>query len=202
MKGLLTKDLRIILLQKNSLFIMLIASLCMISMNLYTMIMFMCYMCCSLAIGTLSYDDFDNGMSYILCLPITKKKYIDEKFLLVLITTIIGYTLAMIIAYIFLFINHNASIDFFFETIILLPLVYLIETIQIPVRIKYGQEKSRIINIVSMIVVVVLGTLIVEGLMSISVFAKFVDIIILLLLLGGIFIIYHVSVKIMNSKQF
>ena len=83
MKGLLTKDLRIILLQKNTFFIMIIASLCMINVSLHTMVMFVCYMLCGLAIGTLSYDDFDNGMPYIVCLPLTKKIYI---YLLIIIS--------------------------------------------------------------------------------------------------------------------
>ena len=202
MKGLLTKDLRIILLQKNTFFIMIIASLCMINVSLHTMVMCVCYMLCGLAIGTLSYDDFDNGMPYILCLPITKKKYIDEKFLLVFFTTLLGFILAQMIGYIYLFINNNFNIEFFIESLVLLPLIYLIITIQIPIRLKFGQEKSRIINIFSMIIIVVTGTLIIEAFAKIEVLARSIEIIYFILLLIAIFIIYKISIKLISSKQF
>ena len=82
MKGLIRKDLEIIMLQKNFFLIMIGAGLCMSSLALYTMIMFMCYMFGSLVIGTISYDELDNGMPYIMCLPIKHSDYVKEKFLM------------------------------------------------------------------------------------------------------------------------
>ena len=141
-------------------------------------------------------------MPYILCLPITKKKYIDEKFLLVFFTTLLGFILAQMIGYIYLFINNNFNIEFFIESLVLLPLIYLIITIQIPIRLKFGQEKSRIINIFSMIIIVVTGTLIIEAFAKIEVLARSIEIIYFILLLIAIFIIYKISIKIIYSKQF
>ena len=106
------------------------------------------------------------------------------------------------IGYIYLFINNNFNIEFFIESLVLLPLIYLIITIQIPIRLKFGQEKSRIINIFSMIIIVVTGTLIIEAFAKIEVLARSIEIIYFILLLIAIFIIYKISIKIISSKQF
>ena len=204
MKGLLVKDFKLMMLQRNFFLLILVIVIGMMAFtdDVVFPLGFLSFVVSLFTLSTISYDDFDNGMPYILCLPITKKKYIDEKFLLVFFTTLLGFILAQMIGYIYLFINNNFNIEFFIESLVLLPLIYLIITIQIPIRLKFGQEKSRIINIFSMIIIVVTGTLIIEAFAKIEVLARSIEIIYFILLLIAIFIIYKISIKIISSKQF
>ena len=34
------------------------------------------------AITTISYDEFDNGLAFLMTLPVTRKQYVAEKYLL------------------------------------------------------------------------------------------------------------------------
>lgn len=40
-----------------------------------------------IAVGTLSYDETDNGLAFLMTLPVDRKTYVREKYLFILICT-------------------------------------------------------------------------------------------------------------------
>ena len=83
MKGLFIKDLE--LLKGNAK--ILVAAVLMAVFFMFTSatdVTFVMYyvtmMCGFLVLSTMSYDDFDNGMAYLMTLPVSRKTYVREKY--------------------------------------------------------------------------------------------------------------------------
>ena len=64
----------------------------------------------SLVIGTISYDELDNGMPYIMCLPIKRSDYVKEKFLMTFMMIFGGYILGIIASVIIMIIGEELDI--------------------------------------------------------------------------------------------
>lgn len=202
MKGLIVKDIEIMKLQKNFLLIMVISAICMSMLSVYTMIIFMCYMFASLAIGTIGYDEYDNGMSYIMSLPIRKGDYAREKFLLTFITVMLGFIVGIIAAAVMMIIGNSFDMVTLLGSVILIPLVYLLMVIQIPCRIKYGQEKSRIINIIAMMIVMIGSSLFYEVSSVMGMTAWVMTLLLMIIVMVLIYAIYRISIKIVEEKEY
>ncbi|MGN1054729.1 MAG: ABC-2 transporter permease [Erysipelotrichaceae bacterium] len=202
MKGLIRKDLELIMLQKNFFFIMIGAGLCMSSLALYTMIMFMCYMFGSLMIGTISYDELDNGIPYIMCLPIKRNEYVKEKFLMTFVMIMGGYILGIVASIIIMMIGDNLDILLLLESVILVPLAYVLAVIQIPIRLKYGQEKARLLNIVTMMILMIGSSLLFVSVGGADIQLWMMIAIGVVLIIALIYILYKLSIVIVEKKEY
>ena len=147
MKGLLIKDLRILMRQKTTFLIIVLLGIFLstnagdISFSLGYMMM----VSATLAISTLGYDYFENGMSFLLTLPINKKIYVLEKYILsVLVGLIIG-VLGILLNVFGEFFGAQAPWNEFVATAaVSLAAAMLMLADYIPVYVKYGPEKSRV----------------------------------------------------------
>lgn len=84
MKGLLLKDIGLLKNMKVMIAIYFILG-AIFSFTNTQFILGTCYVATfsgMLGIGTLSYDEYDNGNAYLLTLPITRKEYVLEKYIL------------------------------------------------------------------------------------------------------------------------
>lgn len=82
MKGLLIKDFKLMLMQKNF-FIIIIVVACLISISSQDptfMIGFITLILSLFTVSTISYDEFDNGYPFLLTLPFSRKTYVLEKY--------------------------------------------------------------------------------------------------------------------------
>ena len=84
MKGLFVKDLKLMMSQKN--FLLLILAI-VIGMMIFTddvifPLGFLSFTVSLFTVGTISYDDFDNGNAFLFTLPITRNHYVSEKYFL------------------------------------------------------------------------------------------------------------------------
>ena len=202
MKGLIRKDLELVMLQKNFFFIMVGAGLCMSSLALYTMIMFMCYMFGSLLIGTISYDELDNGIPYIMCLPIKRNEYVKEKFLMTFVMIMGGYILGIVASVIIMVIGGKLDILLLLESVILVPLAYLLAVMQIPIRLKYGQEKARLLNIVTMMILMIGSSLLFVSMGGADIQLWMMIAIGVVLIIALIYFLYKLSIVIVEKKEY
>ncbi len=149
MKGLLIKDWKIILTQKNVIFIVL--GICFAFLikgqNVENVVTYATAMLSLLVTSTISYDEMDNGMGFLFTLPISRKKYVLEKytfsFLMAGSTSFLGNLAAMVII-----IAKSApySLQVFLTGLFSsLAVAILMITILIPVQLKFGSEKGRIV---------------------------------------------------------
>lgn len=97
MKGLLIKDFHII---KNQIYFLLIVTGCavvfMVNGSAQFGLSYICAMSALLSSTTVSYDEYENGTSFLLTLPVTRKEYVKEKYLFAGILLLIGLVISVI----------------------------------------------------------------------------------------------------------
>lgn len=161
MKALLVKDLRLMLRQqRGTLFLFLAIVLLIIGATENPMfgIMYTVFLLPTLLISTIAYDTFDNGMPYIMALPVSVKDYVTEKYVL----TVGGSVLINVLA-----TGLTALVQVFKGGAMDLPellicaftaqsVILIYSAIILPVNMRYGTEKGRVILV---IVAIAMGAL-------------------------------------------
>ena len=167
------------------------------------------------------YDVADQGIVYLMTLPITRKEYVKEKYLLSLMSICIGGILSMILTKIgMLFTPDQADSnqEIFSAFLGILAVALVLQAIIFPVELKYDVSKSRIIILLLVMGIIILFTAfdMLIGAILVAFITIFVD------AFGGIFIqhflgtvllsavvvgmiyfsSYRKSVKIMGQKEF
>ena len=148
MKGLLVKDCQLLFQRKQTL-ILFFAVCCIVGFSAdgSFIVGYMAFLSAIIAISTISYDDADNGMMFLMTLPVSRKTYALSKYVLGSIFCLGGWLLA-----IFMMLAINAvkglpldmignvvpSLAFLFMSLMILDLM-------IPLQLKFGAEKSRVV---------------------------------------------------------
>lgn len=152
MKGLLIKDYHLLAQQRR--YLLLIAGIGImlsITQNEPSFVTgYITFIVSLLSISSISYDEFDNGMAFLMTLPSGRKAYVCEKYLLSVINVVGAVVLANIAVIICSFFNTNGSNWDLKENAVLSlvigAVVLIILSIMIPIALKYGVEKSRMIQ--------------------------------------------------------
>lgn len=162
MKGLLTKDFLLIVQQKNLL--ALYAVLAVIMSLTVTSTFLVCYfpfVAVIVAFSTISYDSFDNGLAFLMTMPGAKKNYVAEKYLLSIIMLFGSWILSIVLQLVSLVFRGQEIVmtELLVEDTIILPILVLVSSLMIPVSLKYGAEKGRLVLFIifAAIVLVVIG---------------------------------------------
>ena len=218
MKGLLVKDLKLMMLQKN--FLLLILAI-VIGMMAFTddvvfPIGFFSFVVSLFTVSTISYDDFDNGNAFLFTLPITRNNYVIEKYSLGLLFGCMAWILATVLGIIATVLKDTLPIaDLMQSSLIIPPIMIVIQAIMIPFQLKFGGDKGRIAMIGAFGALAVIALVIVKGAkaifnidlvnmldnlptVSMGVFIAITIIIALLMLLVSM----KISLSIMNKKEF
>lgn len=223
MKALLMKDLRT-LKNERRLWVSIIGVSVLFGVlfqNWYFMMGYIMFGLSMIARTMYQYDVADQGIVYLMTLPITRKEYVKEKYLLSLMSICIGGILSMILTKIGMLFtpdqaDSNQEIFSAFLGILAVALVF--QAIIFPVELKYDVSKSRIIILLLVMGIIILFTAFdrLIGAILVAFITIFVD------AFGGIFIqhflgtvllsavvvgmiyfsSYRKSVKIMGQKEF
>ena len=196
MKGLIIKDFCIMSLQKRFVLLMLVAGVFLYKISPYTAILYMSFIFASIAIGTISYDQYENGMLYLLSTPVKKKESVIEKFIVSLIMTVIGWTVSFLICLIMMIIQNEFSIEFLIISITMLPIAYMVSSLQIPIKLKFEAEKSKIATMITTIFLVSLFTVI--PLINMNISIVFLGILMMVLIV----LFYRISIQIISKKEY
>ena len=137
MKGLWTKDIRLISSQqKNLAVIWLVAAGILIATDQISFaISYTSVITIMTAISTISYDTFDNGNAFLFTLPFSRKEYTREKYLFSLfwgMITVIEGTLLM------------RSEEIVMAVLLNIPILLIFQSMALPFLLKYEAEKGRI----------------------------------------------------------
>ncbi len=217
MRGLIEKDLRFTLNRKQTLLIFFVMAIIMAaSMNGTFLISYLTMLGSIVAVGTLSYDEADNGYLFLLTLPFSRKTYIREKYLFTLLLSVVSWLFGAILYFAGGFLRHE-EIAFPGDLPMLMaviPTMYMAVTILIPLQLKYGVEKSRMVMFLLFGVIalaVVGGQTLFEGktapLQNVATLLDSLPSASVLLLLTAVsaliaFISYSFSIRIMEKKEF
>lgn len=146
MLGLMRKDLCLLLQRSRALVVMVGVG---ILIGFFTdggfMIGYLTMISAILTIGTISYDEFDNGYPFLLTLPVTRKSYVTAKYLFCLLGDLAGWAVASVIyAGCCLAKGEGFGPEQLTESLAFLPVAALMTAVMLPLQLKYGAEKSRL----------------------------------------------------------
>lgn len=162
MSGLLEKDF-CILKQRKQFFLLLFGITVVMGFTVEQsfIVAYLTMICAIFSLSTLNYDEFDNCYAFLLTLPVTEKLYVIEKFVFTVILGIIGWVVsACVVVVVSLLQNTPFQLNGFLEYLIYIPVGVIFVAINLPVQIKYGQEKSRMVMMALMGGCVLIGILI------------------------------------------
>lgn len=145
MKGLFIKDCRTILNNNRTFLVMMIGIILFLSFTVDSLDFVGGYLTIvgsMLALGTISYDQAENGMSFLLTLPISRKMYVQSKYLFSVLFSVALIVLVNIIS-VPVSIMRGYSYDISMPAGMFAGcLIFLF--IMIPLQLKFGVEKARI----------------------------------------------------------
>lgn len=158
MKGLFVKDLCLMReLKKMVLIIIFISAIFTFSGTDSSFLTGYIVVLTSLLSGmTISYDEMNNGMAFLMTLPVTRKQYVKEKYLTGIVMILIGivYSFAINMARI-LVSSEATNLNDLFITFMIFGVVGIIMlSFSIPVDLKFGAEKGRIMFFFGVMIVV------------------------------------------------
>lgn len=148
MKGLIIKDLCLLKNQLNFFYIICIVGIMMAftNMNLLFIMNYITIIFTMFTLTTISYDELDNGRAFLFTLPITRKGYVIEKYMLGILIAAVAWMVSGGIVLVFTVLRYPGTditesvISMIFYLII--AIVFLDFTL--PVQLKFGVDKSRI----------------------------------------------------------
>lgn len=147
MRGLMQKDLCLLFQRSRILLILVgVAVLMGVTTDGSFVIGYLTMICAILTVGTISYDEFDNGYPFLLTLPITKRTYVLGKYLFCMLGGLVGWCVSVAIFLCCTLLKGNpVSPSDLPETLAFIPVVGLIIALMLPLQLQFGAEKSRIV---------------------------------------------------------
>lgn len=150
-KGLLIKDIRLMRAQMRFFLVLILlwGSFMVMKFEATVFIGYVSILCSFFTLSTFSYDEVDNGAAFLFTLPISRKDYIREKYLFGLLMTAVPFLVATIVSWVILTVGGGGQgfLAFVMSTVVVLPLAFLLLALEIPLYIRFGQEKSRMVTL-------------------------------------------------------
>ena len=219
MKGLLIKDFKLMLNQKNFFILIVLilgATACFLDFDYYFLIGYFMFICSLFTISTISYDEFDNGNAFLFTLPFSRSRYVEEKYCFGILAGTCSWFLSFVITTIIQMINSNNFIfsDWMLSTLVMLPIMFVMLAILFPFQLKYGSENGRIAIIIFLgggfVVCYLLANLLAQSQINFNALISFinnVDPLIILLIIFAIclailFVSMQISKRIVLKKEF
>lgn len=155
MKGMLIKDLRILKHQGKTLFLMLLVIA--VFMNLITdvgpsfIVGYITIIFSLFTATTVSYDEFDNCYVFLMTLPVTRKKYVNEKYLFALLSIIFAWCAGIVLGTILMVVQPSAEVDaadWISTCLGYIFTAWIFVSVMLPIRLKFDAEKARYANLI------------------------------------------------------
>lgn len=217
MKGLLVKDFHIIFQNQRYLIIYI---LCCIGMSFVVdsefIVGYIAMLMGIISISTISYDEYDNGFPFLMSLPVDSKTYVRAKFLFCLLMEAVGIVFGVTLVCVTSMLKGDSVV--FSDILSYMTGVYaataLLICCLIPIQLKYGAEKGRLVMMLFYGIIVIAaillgkiptadGTLLatIARVLS-SVSPALIGTLAAVIAIAFICNLYLISVSIMNKKEF
>ncbi len=216
MNGLIIKDLRLLKGQMNFfvLFIIIGCAIAWFSDSPGFAIGYIGFIGSFFTLSTVSYDEFNNGYAFMFTLPVTRKTYVNEKYVFGFLLSIGSIIAGAIPAFLIMMVKGNSEpYEFFYTAFSVLSVVTILLSIMLPIHIKYGSEKSKIALLVpfgllfafALIIKALIQALDIDIAPAVDMFAKASPLMIILIVtalaLTSIILSIRISYNIMNKKE-
>lgn len=167
MKGLLIKDFRLMKNQKNffAVFLLIGAGMLFMGLDAFLVVSYLTFLFSTLAVSTVSYDEFDNGFAFLFTLPVSRRGYVGEKYLFGLLSGGSAWCVSILLAAVIAAFRQGEGLGEIFPAVFLYPAMILIFlSIALPIQLKFGVEKGRLIMMGTIILIYLAGFLLIRGL--------------------------------------
>ena len=147
MAGLIEKDMRLLWCNKLSVMVFVVFAVILEASVKGAILGYLPFVMCLLMTNTIAYDEMDNGYQFLLTFPIDRKTYVREKYVLTLGMGVFSWGVAMVIYFVIKMIQGE-RLDMSMElpvTLSLLPVIALFILFMLPLQMKFGVEKTRIV---------------------------------------------------------
>jgi len=150
MKGLLIKDIQLFLKQKKIFLIWFAITLVFLNRDPVFGISYSLFLMVIMLVGTISYDDFDNGMGFLMTLPISRKTYVVEKYIFVMSGALVTGMITLVISVVYLLMHPTVMgiTDLLISFGMLYAIMGIMAAVYLPFQLKYGAEKGRLVLLV------------------------------------------------------
>ena len=145
MKGLLIKDLRLMVKQQKifSSVVFIAVLLAVVTGNTFFIISYMTFVASLFTLTSISYDEFDNGNAFLFSLPITRRMYVKEKYG---VAMLLGGGLWVVSTVFAVAVGEMKKTVPMGDTLIaacgILPIMLVMLAVMLPVQLKYGGERE------------------------------------------------------------
>lgn len=147
MAGLIEKDMRLLWCNKLSVIVFVVFAVILEVSVKGAILGYLPFVMCLLMMNTIAYDEMDKGYQFLLTFPIDRKTYVREKYVLTLGMGVLSWGVAMVIYFMTKMIQGE-RLDMSIElpvTLSFLPVIALFILFMLPLQMKFGMEKTRIV---------------------------------------------------------
>lgn len=148
MKGLLMKDVSLLKGQKQFFGVMAVIMFFFIFAyeNYSFVISYITIMFSLFVITTMSYDDYEKGMCYLMCLPFSRREYVKEKYVFAVLSVLFGLTVVILATVIAMAVKKDTFLmdDILAAIAVSILIAAFSLGTTLPLHLKFGSEKSRL----------------------------------------------------------
>lgn len=164
MKGLLVKDYRLTMKNKR----ILIVFACIGFLMLFTtdnpsyLVSYLSIVSAMMVLTTITYDEFDNSISYLLTMPTTRKTYVREKYLFGVLCAFAGWLVSSIVVICYQLVakTDHPWAEILLPLLIFLYLAWMMLLLMVPIQLKFGGDNGKIVLIAFVILVLICSELV------------------------------------------
>lgn len=147
MRGLLTKDFRLLKMQKKFFLLFFVFALLLTysGQNIMFLVSYLVFVMSSFGISTVAYDEMNRGYSFLFTLPCTRKQYAIAKHMFASILTGLSGGLALIfMSFYHLMMKETGLKNNLLGGVILILFMWVMQSVLMVCMLKFGAEKGRI----------------------------------------------------------
>ena len=156
MKGLMIKDAKLLKNQGKLLAVMLVVVAGIMyfatDVNASFIVGYITIIFAMFTATTISYDEFDNCYLFLMTLPVTRKKYVNEKYLFALISILIAWCVSMVLATVVELSGGDLLSwgEWIGGNLCIIFIAWVFVSVMLPLRLKFNAEKARYANLIAM----------------------------------------------------
>lgn len=111
-------------------------------------ISYMTFLFSIFVLSSLSYDSYDNGMAYLMSLPVGRKIYVTEKYVFAILLAVFSWVLSILLRLVTGVIQGSMGNvwEFISSSPVYLMMALFFLSYSLPVHLKFGSEKGHLIS--------------------------------------------------------
>ncbi|MGI6070595.1 MAG: ABC-2 transporter permease [Blautia sp.] len=161
MRGLLVKDYRLTVKNKKLFFVFGCIGFLMLFTgdNPSFLASYISIVSAMMVLTTITYDEFDRSIAYLLTMPANRRIYVREKYLFGIICTFIGWVTSSLVVILYQVVvktNYPWN-EILLPLLIFLYLALMMLLLMVPVQIKFGGDNGKVVILAFVILIIVLS---------------------------------------------